>query len=65
VAAAIVDRAEALLNDDRKRLLDTAHAFDVAGCRYQWARTMIFAGGEHAARGTAALAAAGIAPMPR
>jgi hypothetical protein len=63
VATAIVERADALLAGDRKRLLATADAFDAAGCRYQAARTLVLAGGEHAARGTAALAALGIAPM--
>jgi predicted ATPase len=63
VAAAIVERAAALLDDDRQRLLDAANAFEVAGCRYQWARTMILAGGEHAALGAAALGAIGIVPM--
>jgi predicted ATPase/DNA-binding CsgD family transcriptional regulator len=63
VAAAIVERADALLTDDRQRLLATADAFDAAGCRYQAARTLILAGGEHAARGAGALADLGLAPM--
>lgn len=60
VAGAIVERAGALLDDDRRRLFATATAFDSAGCRYQWARTMLLAGDE---RGAAALADLGIAPM--
>ncbi|MEW2359644.1 LuxR C-terminal-related transcriptional regulator [Spirillospora sp. NPDC029432] len=63
VAGALVERAEALLDGDAERLLATAGAFGAAGCRYQWARTMILAGGEHAARGEAALAELGLAPM--
>jgi len=62
VAGAIVERADALLGDDRQRLLATAAAFDTAGCRYQWARTLILAGDE---RGAAALAELGVAPMIR
>ncbi|WP_440087523.1 ATP-binding protein [Streptosporangium sp. LJ11] len=63
VAAAIVERAEALLDKDRERLLATAYAFDAAGCRYQSARTLVLADGDHAARGAAALADLGLAPM--
>ena len=63
IAGAIVERAQALLDDDRERLLATAAAFDAAGCRYQSARTMVLAGGDHAARGAAALADLGLAPM--
>ncbi|MFV2214426.1 LuxR C-terminal-related transcriptional regulator [Actinomadura sp. LOL_016] len=61
VASAIVERAGALLDGDPERLLATAVAFDAAGCPYQSARTLVLAGGEHAARGTAALAALGLA----
>lgn len=63
IAGAIVDRAEALLGDDRGRLLAAAAAFDAAGCRYQWARTLSLAGGTEATTGAAALAALGLAPM--
>ncbi|MBA8951092.1 putative ATPase/DNA-binding CsgD family transcriptional regulator [Actinomadura namibiensis] len=63
VATAQVDRAEALLDGDLPRLLAAAEAFDAAGCRYQWARTLVLAGGEHAATGGTALAALGLAPM--
>lgn len=63
VASTIVERAEALLAKDQARLFATAATFDVAGCRYQWARTMVLAGGDHAARGAAALADLGLAPM--
>ncbi|GAA1829122.1 ATP-binding protein [Actinomadura chokoriensis] len=64
VAGAIVERAEALLDGDSARLLATAEAFDAAGCRYQSARTAVLAGGAHAARGAAALAALGFTPPP-
>jgi predicted ATPase/DNA-binding CsgD family transcriptional regulator len=64
VAAAIVERAQALLDKDEPRLLATAGAFEAAGSRYQAARTLVLAGGDHATRGAAALAALGIAPGP-
>jgi predicted ATPase/DNA-binding CsgD family transcriptional regulator len=63
VANAIVDRASALLGGDRERLLAAAAASDAAGSRYQWARTLSFAGGDEAATGAAALADLGVAPM--
>jgi predicted ATPase/DNA-binding CsgD family transcriptional regulator len=63
VAGAQLDRAEALLDGDRDRMLAAAAAFDAAGCRYQGARTLVLAGGEHATIGAAALAALGLAPM--
>jgi predicted ATPase/DNA-binding CsgD family transcriptional regulator len=63
VATAQVDRAEALLDDDPSRLPAAAAAFDTAGCRYQAARTLVLAGGEHAAAGAARLAELGFAPM--
>ncbi|MFF5208513.1 ATP-binding protein [Streptosporangium sp. NPDC000396] len=62
VAGAIVERAEALLDGDQEALLATADAFDAAGCRYQSARTMVLAGGDHAERGAAALADLGLTP---
>lgn len=63
VAAAIIDRAEALLTKDRDRLLSTAATFDATGCRYQAARTRILAGGAEAADGIAVLTTLGVAPM--
>ncbi|MEU6867589.1 LuxR C-terminal-related transcriptional regulator [Streptomyces sp. NPDC046876] len=63
VATALVDRAEALLDGDLPRLLATAAAFEAADCRYQWARTLLLAGGEHTATGASALADLGLAPM--
>jgi hypothetical protein len=43
-------------------LLATADAFDAASCPYQAARTLLLAGGGHAAAGTAALTGLGLAP---
>ncbi len=63
VASAQLERAEALLDGDLPRLLAAADAFDAAGCRYQRARTLVLAGGEHATAGAAALAELGLAPM--
>ncbi|XVQ89927.1 hypothetical protein ACQP2K_21675 [Microbispora siamensis] len=40
-----------------------AGAFDAADCRYQYARTLVLAGGDHAERGAAVLAGLGLAPM--
>ncbi|QLQ36570.1 ATP-binding protein [Micromonospora robiginosa] len=63
VAEAMVRRAGALLDGDHQALLDAAGAFDAAGCRYQWARTLVLAGGVHAARGAATLDHLGLTPM--
>ena len=63
IADALVDRAEAMLDDDQERLLATTAAFDAAGCRYQSARTLVLAGGNHAIQGAAAIADLGLAPM--
>ncbi|MBV1849541.1 ATP-binding protein [Catellatospora tritici] len=59
IASAQVERAAALLTGDRDAILATGAAFDAAGCRYQWARTLVLAGGEHTAIGASALAATG------
>jgi predicted ATPase/DNA-binding CsgD family transcriptional regulator len=63
IADAIVERAEALLDSDQERLLAATTAFDAAGCRYQSARTLVLAGGDHATRGLDALARLGLTPM--
>jgi hypothetical protein len=65
VATAQVERAAALLDGDQPRLLAAADAFEAAGCRYQWARTLVLAGGEHAATGAAALADLGLTRLAR
>ena len=48
IAAAIVDRAAALAGtgDGRDALGVAAAAFEQAGCRYQWARTLVLMGGQ-------------------
>ena len=62
IATAIVQRAEALLGQDRNQLLALGATFDAAGCPYQAARTLILAGGEEAERGASALTDLGLAP---
>ncbi|OQR64554.1 ATPase [Streptomyces maremycinicus] len=62
IATAQVDRAEALLDGDLPRQLAAAAALDAAGCPYQSARTLLLAGGGHAAAGTARLAELGLGP---
>ena len=70
VAAAIVARAGALIGEragalagDRDRLAPAAAALSAAGCRYQWARTLVTIGGAERARGEAELAAMGATVM--
>ncbi|MDI2124634.1 LuxR C-terminal-related transcriptional regulator [Yinghuangia seranimata] len=63
VALAVVERAAALAAGDRKAVLATADPLRAAGCRYQWARTLVLAGGPERARGLEELAAMGAAPM--
>ena len=65
IATAIVDRAAALdgRDGDRDGLTAAAAALEDAGCRYQWARTLVFIGGEQRARGESVLATMGAAPM--
>lgn len=62
IAAAIVDRAAALAGD-RDGLVPAAAALEAAGCRYQWARTLVAIGGTERVRGEAALAAMGATVM--
>ena len=40
-----------------------AAALEAAGCRYQWARTLVFIGGEQRAHGESMLATMGATPM--
>ena len=63
IAAAVVDRAAALAAGDRPRLLAAAAALEPTGCRYQWARTLVFAGGPERDAGRTVLAAMGATPM--
>ena len=75
IAAAVVDRAAALAGragqpgagraGDRDGLTAAATALEGAGCHYQWARTLVFIGGEQQARGEAELATMGATPMVR
>jgi predicted ATPase/DNA-binding CsgD family transcriptional regulator len=62
IAAAIVDRAAALAGN-RDGLMAAAAALAAAGCRYQWARTLVLIGGAERARGESALAAMGATAM--
>jgi predicted ATPase/DNA-binding CsgD family transcriptional regulator len=59
VTAALVHRAAALAAGDRAGVLATADALEAAGCRYQWARSLLLAGGADRERGASALAAMG------
>ena len=63
VASAIVERAEAIDVGDTEALVAAAAALEAAGCRYQRARTLVFAGGEARAEGRELMAAIGAAPM--
>jgi hypothetical protein len=63
IASAIVDRADAIDTGDVDRLMAAADALVAAGCRYQHARTLVYAGGEARARGEAMTVAIGAAPM--
>ena len=61
VAAPLADRAAAIARSDRPSLLACAVALDAAGCRYQWARTLVLAGGREGGDGQLALAEMGAA----
>jgi tetratricopeptide (TPR) repeat protein len=63
VAAAVVDRAAAQLSADRDGVLKAGTALEVAGCRYQWARSLVLAGGKERAIGERALSEMGATPM--
>jgi predicted ATPase/DNA-binding CsgD family transcriptional regulator len=63
VATAMVERAAAFADGDADRLAAAAAALEPTGCRYQWARTMVMAGGQHREAGEAALERMGAAPM--
>jgi len=59
IAVAIVDRAAALAAGDRDGVLAAAGALQASGCRYQWARSLVLAGGPDGLRGEAVLAEMG------
>jgi predicted ATPase/DNA-binding CsgD family transcriptional regulator len=63
IAAAMVERAARLGAGDTEALIGLADTLDAAGCHYQWARTLVLAGGEDGRRGRAALDDLGMAPM--
>ena len=63
IAMAIVERSAALAVGDRNGILAAAERLQAAGCRYQWARTLILAGGSERSRGEDELAAMGATPM--
>jgi hypothetical protein len=66
IAAAIVDRAAALERrggGGRDGLTAAAAALEDAGCRYQWARTLVVIGGESRVRGESVLATMGATAM--
>jgi hypothetical protein len=63
IALAIVDRSAALAAGSRDGMLAAAERLSAAGCRYQWARTLVLAGGPERVRGEDELAAMGAAPM--
>jgi hypothetical protein len=62
VASAIVERAFGVARGDLPRVLAAAQALDHSGCRYQWARSLVLAGGEARHEGEAALRVMGAAP---
>jgi predicted ATPase len=62
-AAALVDRAAALAAGDTVRLVALADVLAATGCRYQWARTLVLAGGDHAVEGRRQMALLGATPM--
>ena len=63
IALAIVERSAALAAADRDGALAAAERLSAAGCRYQWARTLVLADGPERAHGEAELAAMGATPM--
>jgi predicted ATPase/DNA-binding CsgD family transcriptional regulator len=56
IAAAVLDRAAALLVGDRAAVLATAEPLLAAGCRYQWARSLLLSGGDQGELGRSELA---------
>ncbi len=63
IATAMVERSAAWAGDDRNGLAAAAAALQAAGCRYQWARTLIMLGGDERRQGEATLAAMGATAM--
>jgi hypothetical protein len=65
VASRIVDRAEALATGELTDLPRVAAALAATGCRYQQARTLVLAGGDHRTAGERMLVAMGAVPTAR
>jgi predicted ATPase/DNA-binding CsgD family transcriptional regulator len=63
ITLAVVERSAALAAGDRDGVLAAAERLYTAGCRYQWARTLVLAGGPERTRGEDELAAMGATPM--
>jgi hypothetical protein len=65
IATALVKRAAALADDARPEntLSAVTDELRAAGCRYQWARTLVIRGGADRKRGEAELTAMGATPM--
>jgi hypothetical protein len=63
VATAMVERAAALADGDADRVAAAAATLEPTGCVYQWARTLVMAGGEHREAGEAVLERMGATPM--
>ena len=60
-----MERSAALASGDRDGMLAAAERLSAAGCRYQWARTLVLADGPERARGERELAAMKASPMTR
>jgi hypothetical protein len=63
IAAAVVERAVALDVGDHEALLAAAVDLDAAGCQFQRARTLVFAGGQARAEGEAIMLTIGASAM--
>jgi predicted ATPase/DNA-binding CsgD family transcriptional regulator len=63
IALAIVERSVALAAGDRDGVLVAAARLRAAGCRYQWARTLVLADGPERTRGEEELRVMGATPM--
>jgi predicted ATPase/DNA-binding CsgD family transcriptional regulator len=63
LALTVIDRATAFARGDRDGILAAAASLEAGECRYEWARSLVLAGGPERAVGEAALAAMGAVPM--
>ncbi|SHM72465.1 ATP-binding protein [Cryptosporangium aurantiacum] len=63
IALAVVERSAAVATGDRKGVLAAAEQLHPTGCRYQWARSLVLAGGPERARGADELTRMGATPM--